>query len=221
MFRIKAKNNGKNGFQEIKPKKTPYLYSIQKELFMKYQFKIAPLLISLMSIILVACGESPQNFSIYDGLTDSDSSKFQNIVTQFIVEHGFGDHVIYLSDDSKGANKALLEGKVDLVHSLGQESIMADGRQIRKVGDYFISKNLMDSAPKIAAFLAKMHIDEDIVTECLQWADDKETDFDAAALYFLLNNQSKWSTWLEEENYQATKKSMRELIAKHELKDEF
>lgn len=188
---------------------------------MGYQFKVTSLLLVMMAVMVSACAEPPKTFSIYDGLSDSDSSKFQNIVSQFIIEHGFGDHVIYLSGDSNGANQALLDGKVDIVNSLGQPSIVADGKQIQKVGNYFISKHLMDSAPKIANFLAKMYIDEEIVTECLQWAEDKETDFDSAALYFLLNNQSKWSTWMDVATYQSAKKAMGELISKSDLKDEF
>lgn len=188
---------------------------------MGYKFKIAPFLLGITAIMLSACAEPPKTISIYDGLSDSDSSKFQNIVSQFIIEHGFGDHVIYLSGDSNGANQALLDGKVDIVNSLGQPSIVADGKQIQKVGNYFISKHLMDSAPKIVAFLTKMHIAEEIVTECLQWAEDEGTDFDGAALYFLINNQSKWSTWLEDAQYQAAKKIMSEQIAKSDLKDKF
>ena len=187
---------------------------------MLHRIGLRSLFIGLILVLLSACAE-PQTFSIHDGLTDSDSTKFQNIVSQFIIENGFGNHVIYFSSASNEAENALLNGNVYIVHSADQPSMVADGEKISKAGNYFISKKLMKDAPQIVSFLSKMHIDETIIAECLQWAEDKGTDFDGAALYFLLNYQSKWSTWIEEKTYQAAKKVLRAQISNSDLKDEF
>ena len=108
---------------------------------MLHRIGLRSLFIGLILVLLSACAE-PQTFSIHDGLTDSDSTKFQNIVSQFIIENGFGNHVIYFSSASNEAENALLNGNVYIVHSADQPSMVADGEKISKAGNYFISKKL-------------------------------------------------------------------------------
>ncbi|MDA0713381.1 MAG: hypothetical protein O2897_05295 [bacterium] len=188
---------------------------------MKQILKIVFAITCVSALTLLSGCAEPLPLKIYDGNEDSDVSKVENLLAQFIIENGYDNSVIYVAHSTNEAIQNLLSGSVDLVNANTVNDITADYKVISKAGNFYYLTSLDKSAPQIIAFLNKFKPDEEGIKESITFADEHSADSDAAVWYYLINNQSKWKTAVTDNAYEKAKEAVKNKIAESSLKNEF
>lgn len=71
-----------------------------------------------------------------------------------------------------------------------------------------VYSGLVERAPEVTEFLGKMFIGALALGDLATWKNENNKEWDAAAVYWLKNNQATWATWVTEEAAKKVKKAL-------------